>query len=70
MLSVYPKVLVVELSKLPEPLLILKAQLLVDTPDVLISEFFQNIATLIPLHLDQLHYLLRGQLSLVSSHIN
>ena len=56
--SIHTKVLVVELSKLPEPPLIFMAQLLVNAPDILICELFLNVATFISLRLNKLHHLL------------
>ena len=68
--SIHPKVLVVEFPKLPESPLIFMAQLLVNAPDISICEFFQNVTTFISFCLDKLHHLLRGQFSLIGSHVD
>ena len=68
--SIHTEILAVEFSKLSEPPLIFMAQLLVNTLDILICELFLNIATLISFRLDKLHHLLRGQFSLISSHVD
>ena len=70
MFSVHTEVLAVEFPKLPEPLLIFMAQLLVNAPDISICELFQNVATFVSFCFNKLHHLLRGQFSLISSHVD
>ena len=67
--GVFFKVLTVEFPKLPEPLFIFMAQLLVYAPDILVCKFFQNVATFVSFCFNKLHYLLGGQFSLIRSHV-